>query len=895
MKKVALFVLTMIFAVGCYDDSALWDEIRDHEGRIKELEKVCAQMNTNISSIQTIVSALQQNDYVTNVAPIKQNGKEIGYTISFSKSGSITIYHGTDGKDGANGTNGTNGKDGSTPVIGTRQDTDGIYYWTLNGEWLRNDAGEKIPTTGKDGANGSDGTNGTNGTNGADGSDGVTPQLKIQEGYWYVSYDNGTSWSQLGKAVGENGTNGKDGADGDSFFKSVTQDENNVYITLADGTELVLPMAQVSQLTLDIDKIGDDYVIFKGKAKKKSVDLKVTVYYGQNKKLTVYNCEGQTSITEFFDLSSFTLVIDGLKPDSEYYYFTEVVYNGTTKFSDIESFCTNDGYEYIDEYGVNHGKGVEIDGVVWAPVNCGYHATDYKYGKLYQWGRKYGQGYNDTDTGAYSDAVSATKEEAPVSVIAGNNASYSNIFYTRSGDDWLYPHNGALWNSGTEESPVKTEYDPCPDGWRVPTKSEYDKLLSNHSEWVESGNIQGYWFTGSQEYSSEKPQIFLPAAGYNGSTGPSQSRGSFGRYWSSTQNLENHYSYRLEFNSSRISTRHVYRSQGESVRCVKDNGYLIPVIKVSVNKESLVLSKGESASLSASVYPLDANHQDVLWYSSDELIATVTQDGVVTMVSEGAAKIYAVAGLRKASCTVTVKQDKEPVAGDYVDEYSINHGQGVNIDGTVWAPVNCGYHKEHYKYGKLYQWGRKYGQGYYVGYDEIYNDAKAPRLVDAVENPDGYKGRNGDYADAFLMGHSRYEWNWVFPHDNYLWNSGTDLKPVKRVSDPCPEGWRVPTKSELKNLFKNYSTWTKHNKQYGYWFSGSVTYSSSVSRIFLPAAGYHHCESEEAGSRSTGGYYWSSKVYGTYCEAECMDFSERNIYDGANLRANGMSVRCVQE
>ena len=51
--------------------------------------------------------------------------------------------------------------------------------------------------------------------------------------------------------------------------------------------------------------------------------------------------------------------------------------------------------DYIAEYGINHGKGVEISGVVWAPVNCGYHKTDFKYGKLYQWGRKYGQGYDN--------------------------------------------------------------------------------------------------------------------------------------------------------------------------------------------------------------------------------------------------------------------------------------------------------------------------------------------------------------------------------------------------------------------------------------------------------------------------------------------------------------------
>jgi hypothetical protein len=55
-------------------------------------------------------------------------------------------------------------------------------------------------------------------------------------------------------------------------------------------------------------------------------------------------------------------------------------------------------YDYVDEYGINHGPGVEIGGVIWAPVNCGYNETDFKYGKLYQWGRKYGQGYNGDAT-----------------------------------------------------------------------------------------------------------------------------------------------------------------------------------------------------------------------------------------------------------------------------------------------------------------------------------------------------------------------------------------------------------------------------------------------------------------------------------------------------------------
>lgn len=259
MKKLFTYLLvaiTMIIA-GCsesFDDSKIWDKLDDHEKRIATLEELCKQMNTNISSLQTIVKALQNNDYVTGVTPITKDGKTVGYTITFTKSQPITIYHGKDGKDGQNGADGkdgVDGKDGSTPIIGVKQDTDNIYYWTLNGEWLLDANGNKIKAQGTDGTDGKDGANGQDGANGADGKDGITPQLKIENDYWYISYDNGASWTLLGKATGENGkdgqngadgTNGEDGKDGDSFFQSVdTSNSEYVVFTLADGTQIQLP------------------------------------------------------------------------------------------------------------------------------------------------------------------------------------------------------------------------------------------------------------------------------------------------------------------------------------------------------------------------------------------------------------------------------------------------------------------------------------------------------------------------------------------------------------------------------------------------------------------------------------------------------------------------------
>ena len=225
MKKLLAFaaLFAVVALTSCkYDDDDLWNSVHGLENRVAKLEELCKQMNTNISSLQTIVTALQNNVYVTGTTPLMKDGKEIGYTITFSKGNPITIYHGKDGQDG---------EDGITPTISVKKDTDGVYYWTLNGEFIVVDGG-KIQAEGKDGTNG------------------TTPQFKIENDYWFVSYDNGVNWTQLGKATGE------DGKDADSII--ITQDENNVYFELADGT--VITISKTGQSTPNIIEFKDPYV-----------------------------------------------------------------------------------------------------------------------------------------------------------------------------------------------------------------------------------------------------------------------------------------------------------------------------------------------------------------------------------------------------------------------------------------------------------------------------------------------------------------------------------------------------------------------------------------------------------------------------------------------------------
>ena len=179
--------------------------------------------------------------------------------------------------------------------------------------------------------------------------------------------------------------------------------------------------------------------------------------------------------------------------------------NGTTIAAKYVILQTQENEDdYIDEYGINHGPGVEIDGVVWAPVNCGYHATDYKYGKLYQWGRKYGQGYSDNN---YTDVNVPAISDNITSFAGIQSRENKNVYFTGLWDYYVQNFSQSqlslIWNAGTEMEPMKSQYDPCPDGWRIPLHSEYDNLRQNHSELVEENSISGYWLSGSVPYSME--------------------------------------------------------------------------------------------------------------------------------------------------------------------------------------------------------------------------------------------------------------------------------------------------------------------------------------------------------------------------------------------------------
>ena len=636
---------------GCYDDSFLQQQLKDHESRLKELERLTAQQNTNISSLQTIVTALQDKDYVTSVAPINEGDKVVGYTITFSKSDAVTIY---------------NGKDGNVPVIGVKQDeSDGQWYWTVDGEWLRDSDGGKVRASAEDGEDG------------APGQPGVTPTLKIVDGYWYVSYDGGKTWEEetLGQATGDKGY---------TMFAEVTYDDEYLYITMADGQKLVLPRTSVGQevegpLTWSLDKVTKESATFSGSLTVQEADLpfsQVTVYYSDAETFNI-NDAMKMSTTTFNSDQKFTIIVTGLKPNVKYNYCLIAEVKSEKIYSDVKDFITYDldvssaidlslaasaNCYIISEAGLYKFKTVKgnsttsvgsvasasilwetfgtdtapepsdlISGVCYKDGYIAFKTADtFKEGNaviaakdasgnilwswhiwltdqpqaqvynndagtmmdrnlgatsatpgdvgalglLYQWGRKdpfLGSSSISRNTIAKStitwpSAVKSDSSNGTIDYATANPTTY--ITYNNKNYDWYYTGDSSTDNTRwTTSSSVKSIYDPCPAGWRVPDGGR-------NGIWSKAGfGTTTYDSTNKgMSFSISSPSTtWYPASGYRSKDdGGLFVVGSIGYYWSASP--YSYYAYYLIFygNGEVIPSNDSNRANGFSVRCLQE-------------------------------------------------------------------------------------------------------------------------------------------------------------------------------------------------------------------------------------------------------------------------------------------------------------------------------------
>lgn len=275
MKKE--LVMSLGLALSClacskYDDSALNERLAKLEQRVGAIEEKVRVANEDIKTLKSLVSASTQGKTITEVKKTDE-----GYDLIFSDKQVISIKMGR------------NGADGHSPKISVAQDG-GVYYWQLDGQWLRDAQGQKVRVSGEtgpvgpqgpqgpkgqDGAvgpqgpqgpqgpKGQDGTASTQGTpgqagpqgprgdkgetgpQGVAGQDGKTPKLRINAGKWEVSYGD-NHWTQV-EVVSDTGWD---------VFKKIEETEKEVVITLKSGGTIKLNKQTKSpSIPLNSDKV----------------------------------------------------------------------------------------------------------------------------------------------------------------------------------------------------------------------------------------------------------------------------------------------------------------------------------------------------------------------------------------------------------------------------------------------------------------------------------------------------------------------------------------------------------------------------------------------------------------------------------------------------------------
>ena len=236
MKKILFaFCSAMLAFCACQDIEELTGRVDDLENRVTYLEELCKDINSNVALIQAFVTAHENDLYIKNVTEVSD-----GFTVTFTNGLTYTLKNGEKGNkgdkgpQGDQGIQGPKGEDAVAPVVSVKLDTDGGYYWTLNGEWLIVD-GKKVSALG------------------------VTPQLKIQDGKWMICY-GGDKWEEVGPAYDY------------STAITITEDETAVYLTLHDGTQFVIE--KVPGFSFKVE--STDVAVSAGK----NVDLKYTLSDG---------------------------------------------------------------------------------------------------------------------------------------------------------------------------------------------------------------------------------------------------------------------------------------------------------------------------------------------------------------------------------------------------------------------------------------------------------------------------------------------------------------------------------------------------------------------------------------------------------------------------------------
>ena len=239
---------------------------------------------------------------------------------------------------------------------------------------------------------------------------------------------------------------------------------------------------------------------------------------------------------------AFAINLQNLKDNSKYYVRAYAINSKGMSYSNEQTFKTlsippRDNKTIVVEVKSKTGR-------IWMDRNLGAsqvatNPTDDKaYGDLYQWGR-----------GADGHQIRTSTTTTILSnIFQSINGNF--ILTTSSPNDWCSPQNTTLWQG------VNSLFNPCPNGYRLPTVTEWD---AERLSWGKESPFDS--------------KLKLPNSGRRITNGSMSLVGRLGFYWSSTVNNTNTSSQMLVFDNNSmipIIDNSSARANGQAVRCIKD-------------------------------------------------------------------------------------------------------------------------------------------------------------------------------------------------------------------------------------------------------------------------------------------------------------------------------------
>lgn len=472
------------------------------------------------------------------------------------------------------------------------------------------------------------------------------------------------------------------------------------------------------------------------------------------------------------------------------------------------------------------------------------------YGSLFQWCRK-ADGHEKIN---WTNSVAGVPLSGTTGTLSSSSTVSNSLFITPSSApyDWLSTQksDGSLWWSGTT-----TEVNnPCPVGYHVPTKAEWD------------AEIQQGITTATTAYNLLK----LPKTSFRSSiNGSLNDIGTIGCYWSSS--VYSTYAYSLHITTGSVSTNTDNRASGLSVRCVK-NMDAPQAQSVSVSGTVAIGSTltGNYSYLPPQTTGTTEGTSIYKWY-----YATDASGSGKAVLSGATAKTYTI-----ASPVVTgnyIAFGVTPVSADgktgtetlssWVKVQSLPAPDGTPVveltssSGRIWMDRNLGASRaatsstDDNSYGSLFQWCRRAD-----GHQLRTSSTQSTRIAATTTG-----------NSNFIIGP---DWSSTsFTDGSLWWNSTTS---TAGGNNPCPAGYHVPTQAEWQTEVS----------------AGISNSATAYSRLNLPMGGYRSYGGGSPLNTGSAGYYWGSSfispngyylIFGT-------SFAE---VSNAN-QATGFSVRCIK-